>query len=53
MAIDRKELINRKYDENKECVGFEYELKIEDEKVELKHYHSTSTGLPKDIGKSV
>lgn len=36
MAIDRKELINRKYNENKECVGFEYELKIEDEKGRIK-----------------
>lgn len=36
MAIDRKELINRKYDESKECVGFEYELKIEDEKGRIK-----------------
>lgn len=32
MSITRKELINLRHNEDKECVGFEYELKIENEK---------------------
>lgn len=32
MAIDRKELISRKYDVDNNCIGFEYNLIVEDEK---------------------
>lgn len=34
MAIDRKELISRKYD-GKDCIGFEYELGVENERGQI------------------